>query len=198
MRFYRLEKQNLWTYWGYALLKSIGIALAVTVLLAILLGYKFMIVSSGSMAPTLPVGSLIIVTPCEYEDLELGDIVTMNKAGTFLTHRIAGKKDINNVILPNPGEEGYDAEAWNVATWYTKGDYMGAKADSKLDNNEIVGKVYPAHCFTFVGDIVMYVQGNYMLLIIFLIIFAVFMYVLKFLKDKLIEDDIECYENDEE
>lgn len=198
MRFYRLEKQNLWSYYGYAVLKSIGIALALTILLAIICGYKFMIVSSGSMAPTLPVGSLIIVSPCEYEDLELGDIVTMNKAGTYLTHRIVGKKDINNVILPNPGEEGYDAEAYAAATWYTKGDYAGAKADSKLDNNEIVGRVYPEHCFTIVGDIVMYVQGNYILIIVFLVIFAVFMYVMKFLKDKLIEDDIECYENEEE
>ena len=198
MRFYRLEKQNLWSYYGYAVLKSIGIALAVTILLAILCGYKFMIVSSGSMAPTLPVGSLVIVTPCEYEDLELGDIVTMNKGGTYLTHRVAGKKDINNVALAKPGEDGHNPEAWAAATWFTRGDYAGAKDDAKLKDSEIVGKVYPAHCFTIVGDIVMYVQANLILLIVFLIIFAVFMYIVKFMKDKLIEDDIECYENEEE
>ena len=198
MRFYRLEKENLWTYWGYAILKSFALALGIVVLLEIIMGYKFMIVSSGSMAPTLPVGSLVMVTPCEYDDLELGDIVTMNKGGTHLTHRIVGKKDINNVILANPGEEGYDAEAWEKATWYTKGDYAGAQADSKLDSNEIIGKVYEAHCFTIVGDIVMYVQSNYLLLIVFFVIFSVFIYVMKFLRDKLVEDDIECYENDDE
>ena len=78
MRFYRLEKENLWTYWGYAILKSFALALGIVVLLAIIMGYKFMIVSSGSMAPTLPVGSLVMVTPCEYDDLELGDIVTIS------------------------------------------------------------------------------------------------------------------------
>ena len=35
------------------------------------------VILSGSMEPTLPVGSLVIVTPCEYEDLVLNDIVTM-------------------------------------------------------------------------------------------------------------------------
>lgn len=198
MRFYRLEKQNLWKQWGGAVLKSIGIALAVTILLALIMGYKFMIVSSGSMAPTLPVGSLVMVTPCEYEDLELGDIVTMNKGGTYLTHRVVGKKDINNRILANPGEEGFDEEAYSRGIWYTQGDYVGAQADAKVDNNEIIGKVYEAHCFTIVGEIVMYVKANYKLLIVFFIILAVFMYVMKFLKDKLAEDDVECYENDEE
>ena len=198
MRFYRLEKQNLWSYWGYAVLKSIGIALAITILLALMVGYKFMIVSSGSMAPTLPVGSLVIVTPCDYDDLELGDIVTMNKGGTYLTHRVVGKKDINNIILANPGEEGYNEEAYAIATWYTRGDYEGAQADAKVDDNEIVGKVYEAHCFTIVGEIVMYVQANFKLLIVFFVILAVFMYIMKFLKDKLAEDDVECYENDEE
>ena len=198
MRFYRLEKQNLWSYWGYAILKSVGLALLGTILLAIMFGYNFMIVSSGSMAPTLPVGSLVIVTPVEYEDLKLGDIVTMNKGGTYLTHRIVGKKDINNVILPNPGEEGYDEDAYSRAMWYTKGDYPGAKADSKLDDNEVVGKVYPEHCFTIVGEIVMYVQGNAMVIVVFAVILGVFLYVMKWLKDKLVEDDIECYETEDE
>jgi len=197
MRFYRLEKQNLWETWGYAILRSIGFALMATILLALIMGYKFMIVSSGSMEPALPVGSFIIVTPCEYEDLELGDIVTMDR-GAYLTHRVAGKKDGRNIILANPGEEGYDAEAYANGIWYTKGDYEGAQADKKIDNNELVGKVYEEHCFTFVGDIVMYVQGNAIVIIVFLVILAVFMTVMKFLKDKLIEDDIECYETEEE
>jgi len=128
----------------------------------------------------------------------MGDIVTMNKGGTHLTHRVVGKKAFDNTILPKPGEEGYDAEAWESGIWYTQGDYPGAQADSKLDNNEVIGKVYAEHCFTIVGDIVMYVKANYILLLVFAIIFSVFVYVMKHLTEKLSEDDIECYETEED
>ncbi|MGN0960588.1 MAG: signal peptidase I [Christensenellales bacterium] len=193
MRFYRLEKTNYFKIWACAIFKAIALALIATVAIMLIAGYKFMIVSSGSMEPTLPVGSLVIVTPCEYEDLEYGDIVTMDAGGINLTHRIVGKYNASN---PNsylvPGDEGYEEEYY----WVTKGDNSDT-LDGKLTKN-IVGKVYDSHAFSWVGLIVRYVRANYTMLIVLLIILAVFISVLEWLKNKMTPDDIECYDLEEE
>ena len=189
MRFYRLEKPNYFKDWAYAIVKSVGLGLLITVALMLICGYKFMIVSSGSMEPTLPVGSMVIVTPCDYEDLRLNDIVTMDANGIYLTHRVVGKMDSDNKIV-NPGDEGYEN-----AMWYTQGDNSDT-IDGRL-TKKVVGVVREQHCFTWVGDVVRYVKSNYMMLIILAVIFVVFIEVLNWLKGKMVEDDIECYENEE-
>ena len=197
MRFFRLEKKNYVTEWVYAILKAIGISLVVTIVAMLALGYKFMIVSSGSMEPTLPVGSLVVVTPCEYDDLELYDIVTFTgESGVNFTHRIAGKNNRNDHQKPLlPGQAGYE-EAYS---WVTKGDYEGAKVDEGyLISKTIVGKIYENHCFTFTGLIVRYIKSNYIMVIVSLMILVGFVEVINFLKKHLQEDDIECYETDEE
>lgn len=196
MRFYRLEKDNFFKGLLGKLLRAFGIALVITVIFAYVIGYKFMIVSSGSMEPRLPVGSLIIVTPRDYEDLELGDIVTMNKGGIYLTHRIEGKV-YDNTIIPNPGEEGFDEDKWENGYWYTKGDNSDTK-DGAFYEEEFVGVVYESHCFAWMGDIVMYIKGNTTMLIAYAIILVIFIWGVFWIRDKMYVDDIECYENDDE
>lgn len=195
MKFYRLEKTNYFKLWGYATLKALAIALVATVVVMMIAGYKFMIVSSGSMEPVLPVGSLVIVTPCDYEDLHLDDIVTMNAGGINLTHRIVGKYDEHGITERGyllPGDEGYEEQHY----WVTKGDASDT-LDGKLDDG-IVGKVYDAHAFSWVGLVVRYVRANYTMLILLLIILAIFISVLEWLKNKMSPDDIECYEIEED
>lgn len=195
MRFYRLEKPNYFKIWGYAAFKAIAFALIITALTMIIAGYKFMIVSSGSMTPTLPLGSLVIVTPCEYEDLKCGDIVTMDANGINLTHRIVGKYDEKKITTRGyliEGEPGYDEQYY----WVTKGD-----ASDTIDGplkKEIVGKVYDNHAFGWVGDCVRYVRGNYQMLIIMLVLLGAFITVMDWLKGKMVLDDIEVYETDDE
>lgn len=193
MKFYRLEKKNYFKYWAIAILKSLGLSLLISIAFMIIMGYKFMIVSSGSMEPTLPVGSMVIVTPCDYEDLELNDIVTLENNGIYLTHRIVGKKIYKDgkyqKVEPNNPD-------YNDATWYTKGDANNTE-DGPITKN-VVGKVYKEHCFTFVGEIVRYVKVNYKIVIAFTVILVVFIEVINYLKSKLSVDDIECYDNTEE
>ena len=195
MRFYRLEKPKYFKIWTYAIFKAIAIALILTVLAMMAAGYKFMIVSSGSMTPTLPLGSLVIVTPCEYEELECGDIVTMDAGGIYLTHRIVGKYDAKNTAERGylvEGEAGYDDQHW----WVTKGDASDT-IDGPLTDN-IVGKVYENHAFGWVGDCVRYIRANYQMLIILLILFGAFVTVMDWLKSKMVLDDIEVYDSDDE
>ena len=195
MKFYRLEKANYFKVWAMAILKSLGLGLMLTVAIMVILGYKFMIVSSGSMEPVMPVGSLIIVTPCDYEDLRLGDIVTMEGSGINLTHRIQGKviDEGGTWVAIDEDDPRYNS---SEAIWYTKGDNSDT-VDGPLTKN-IVGKVYENHIFKIVGVLVRYVKANYIMIIVLTVLLIGFVEVLNYLKGKLELEDIECYENDEE
>jgi len=55
-----------------------------------LLGYENFVIYSGSMEPTVKVGSLLLTRPVDVEDLRVGDVITYRSPGnhTTLTHRI--------------------------------------------------------------------------------------------------------------
>lgn len=66
------------------------LAAAAVILVPMLLGYKEMAVLSGSMEPTISVGSLVYVKPIEASMLEVGDVCTyyLSDGETFVTHRV--------------------------------------------------------------------------------------------------------------
>jgi len=87
--------------------------------------YKLMIVQSGSMAPAIKMGGLVIVKPAD--DYKIGDVITFGpytrtKAPT--THRIFDIK----VQDGNP-------------VYITKGDANNAPDQREISQREIVGKV---------------------------------------------------------
>ena len=66
-------------------------AVAAVILVPVLMGYKEMAVLSGSMEPTIPVGSIVYVKPLDDASLlEPGDICTYVLADgkTMVTHRV--------------------------------------------------------------------------------------------------------------
>lgn len=77
--------------------------------------YQSNVVLSGSMTPTIPIGSLVISKDVPKEQLEVGDVIAFDNEGERLTHRIV---------------------ALSKEKIQTKGD-----ANAYLDAGE-VGKVY--------------------------------------------------------
>ncbi len=67
----------------------------VLVLVPKLFGVHFFVVTSGSMEPDLPVGSIVVVVPTEYEDIQIGDDISFvrDKQLTVVTHRVIEKND---------------------------------------------------------------------------------------------------------
>ncbi|WP_054661304.1 signal peptidase I [Lacticaseibacillus camelliae] len=49
---------------------------------------SFRVVQSGSMAPRMPVGSLIVTRSVDPHEIRPGDIISTNVDGTVLTHRV--------------------------------------------------------------------------------------------------------------
>jgi len=193
MRFYRLEKENYFKKWSFAILKSLLISIMLMIILMLVMGYEFMIVVSSSMEPTLPVGSLVLITPCEYEDLENGDIVTMDKNGINLTHRVVGKGSMtkDGVVYYEEDDPRYES-----AVWCTKGDNSDTHDGEITD--PVIGIVYEEHSSEFLGAMVRYIKNNKTIVIIYVVLFVVCYEVANWLKGKMTLEDIECYDWEEE
>ena len=54
-----------------------------------LLGYEIYHVVSGSMAPAIPRGSLVLVRPESAREIREGDVIAYESGGTVVTHRVA-------------------------------------------------------------------------------------------------------------
>lgn len=80
---------------------------------------KGLIVRTGSMEPTIPVGSFIIVVPDN--EYRLGDIVTFRQGENLVTHRIIGNENVQ---------------------FQTKGDANSVSDTKLLDPSMIVGKLW--------------------------------------------------------
>jgi len=99
----KAEERKAWV-WPTRLLDIVGyMALALclallgsllTVAATNLLGYNSYVIYSGSMEPTVKVGSLLLARPVEVDDLRVGDVITYRSPGnhTTLTHRIVGMR----------------------------------------------------------------------------------------------------------
>ena len=95
------EKARVWP----GRLLSIGGYLAFALALALLgslltvaatnlLGYESYVIYSGSMEPTVKVGSLLLTRPVDVKDLRVGDVITYRSPGnhTTVTHRIVSMR----------------------------------------------------------------------------------------------------------
>lgn len=100
------------------ILMVVLLALAAVLIVPVILGYTELAVLTGSMQPTIPVGSLIYVKEVEPSTMQMGDVVTYQLEGdTMVTHR---------VVEVNP-DEGY---------LVTQGD-----ANGQITFDRIVGKM---------------------------------------------------------
>lgn len=76
------------------------IALAAVLISKLVFGVEMKAVLTPSMEPELPVGSLLIISPAEYEDIKIGDDITFvrDKNLTLVTHRVIEKDDSTQTI----------------------------------------------------------------------------------------------------
>lgn len=117
--------------------------------------YKPLVVLSGSMEPTFPVGSIIYSMPVTEDKLEKGDIITFKLSdGTYVSHRI------NNI------ENGL---------YETKGDANDSADPNKIKYSDIVGKDMNI-CIPYMGYYVQFINTH-----MFIVVIVVIILVLEFL-----------------
>ena len=125
-------------------LRFMGTLLVIAVLAVLLplsipnfIGYQTYNVISGSMEPTIPIGSLILVKPAEGKDIEVDDIVAFYNNGIVVTHRVTYNNSFEGTIT-------------------TKGDANVSEDVRKTKYGEIIGKV--EHHYPYLGSLGAYVS----------------------------------------
>ena len=181
----------------YVLLRAVLVSLLLSVIIMMMFGYKFMIVVSGSMTPSIPVGSLVIVQPCDYDDLREGDVVTMQKGGYYLTHRVyrwaVGKDAGGNYIWAYEGDADYMVNGY----WVTKGDASDT-LDGRLQEHQVVGTVL--WCCEAVGYVYRFIDNNRIYTAVLIGLFAIEMMVASYITDmfKVVDIEEDADEDDED
>lgn len=124
---------------GALVLLMVGsLALAGLARVAPALGHPTFIIRSGSMAPTIPVGAVVMVDPGAVSHLQPGDVVTMRlDNGALFTHRVTRLAEL-------------DGAAWIE----TKGDANAAVDPTLTRVDRVLGRVttvLPVIGFLMVG-----------------------------------------------
>ena len=92
------------------------------------MGYRAEPVLSGSMEPTLPVGSLAVVKEVSAADVDRGDVVTFNTPGdpnSFTTHRIASvDQDGSRTVYRTRGDANSSDDPWRLTQRGTMGQLV--------------------------------------------------------------------------
>ena len=84
---------------------TVATALLGVLLLAVILlnfgfmGFKSMVVISGSMSPAVNVGDLVISRAAPIDDMHVGDIVKYRRGGRDIVHRIIGVETVDGEIV---------------------------------------------------------------------------------------------------
>lgn len=107
--------------WGYVLLVLVIIAYSlyqrVAVTTASEARYQSNVIISGSMTPTIPIGSLVISKTVPISQLKKGDVIVFDTEGERLTHRITA---ISKEKIQTKGDANDYLDAGTVKKIYGK------------------------------------------------------------------------------
>lgn len=79
-----------------------------------LLGYQVYDVISGSMAPAIPVGSIVVVQPAAPEELQPGEIVAYQSGDSVVVHRLAENHVVEGELVTK-GDANAEADPLKVS-----------------------------------------------------------------------------------
>ena len=121
----RLVMAPVWILVTAVLLGSVGIAVTQRTGAA-----QLLTVVSGSMQPTLPLGSLVVVVPRDADAVRVGDVITFSPPGDVrtVTHRVVDVQGTGTeVSLHTRGDANPVADPWTLhfptgRTWVVVAD----------------------------------------------------------------------------
>lgn len=121
-----------------------------------ILGYKFYVVLTGSMVPTINPGDLIIVKDVPTNEIEVNDIITFSseRISDVTTHRV--KEILSKDKLQ----------------FVTKGDANNTEDPAPIKETLVQGKV--VKCISKIGNIMKWMKEHLITLIISILLIVVF------------------------
>jgi signal peptidase I len=107
-------------------LNWLGSGLATAVMIALFLAqgalgvlpYRTSYVLTGSMTPTMPVGSLVLTQRVDASEVAVGDVITFNdprQPGREVTHRVAAIESTpDGPVIVTKGDANADPDPWRI------------------------------------------------------------------------------------
>lgn len=152
-------------------LLGIVVLLVLGVLHIIILGMRLYTVQTGSMAPTYPVGTVLIVEPVQFEDLSAGDVITYTSGNAVVTHRI---------VSTDPEKRQFQ----------TKGDNNNVTDSAPVSYDRVIGKVKTG--IPYVGLALLFLQTRFGTMMLMIAIASVLVFTgFKWLYDRTEDDEEE-------
>lgn len=109
-----------------AVLTVLLLALALLVVVPRVLGWVPLTVLSGSMEPTIPTGSQVVVSRADVDALEVGDVITVMpypNDPTLVTHRIVERTEsVDGPTFRTQGDANDAADPWDVTEQQIRGE----------------------------------------------------------------------------
>ena len=103
-------------------IRNVLFTIAVVILLCagacLILKIRPAVVMSGSMEPTLPVGSVVFIDEMAADEVEIGDAIAFRIGENYVTHRILDKKDGCYVTK---GDANDSMDPWQIAPSQVEG-----------------------------------------------------------------------------
>lgn len=97
----------------------VAIVIYLAIAAPIIAGFHPVVVLSGSMEPTFPVGSIVYYHACKFDELKAGDVVTFKAENSLVTHRIVVVNGISRTVNTkgdnNPSEDPVPVEEDEIA-----------------------------------------------------------------------------------
>ena len=102
---------------------TLAVATAAALAIALLIGphllpYRIYAIESGSMRPTLPVGSTVVLRHVAASRIRVGDIITFKRPGAdsvLVTHRVVAiKRQTGRTFFVTKGDANGVRDAWQV------------------------------------------------------------------------------------
>lgn len=117
------KRENKVLRYTSIVIRNICLALLITLVAAFAFGYKFLNIVTGSMSPTMPVNTVVIIKEVPMDDVEVGDVVTFKMGESNVTHRVVEKTGSgSSVVLKTQGDAAKNQGARETVT---KTNYVG-------------------------------------------------------------------------
>lgn len=125
------KKEHIFVYLLKSAIKSICVAIILTLVLGYIFGYRAIIVIGGSAEPDIHFHSIIVTAKYKAEDLRVGDYVTFSTTGEVnTTHKIVSIDLENDKIVCRGNQYNKDT-----------GEYEEQNTVQVIKYSNIVGKV---------------------------------------------------------
>jgi signal peptidase I len=131
--------------------KLLTVSLVLIGTIVIWFSNRLFIVQTGSMAPEIPGGSVVVIFPSN--KYSISDVVTYSQGKNVVTHRIVDVKELSGGKI-----------------YFTKGDANSFIDPKPVSNNEILGRVIIVA--PHIGNLVSLLVNPWILLLMFYIPFG--------------------------